>query len=248
MMIAKLLTLNKSLRDCVARKETHFCRHRKNIQETIVTKQKELHFLFNKKAELVGKTSERYGSQRSNEEFIRYLIYADPQCLNHFFTDEEFANLSEEEVEFFVKENDYISRRLNETNIQHVVLRDFFNMYMSQTEDVSAFYGKPIIELSVYQLKLAIYARIFFNIFQYNEDIPETMKQDPQAVLEFVDRKKNKENKNYVSSEKGASAVFGATKEDLEIIDPGARKVSLSDEIAKSGGTMNMDQLIELMG
>lgn len=221
---------------------------KKHIQETIDSKRKELYFLFNKKAELVGKTSERYGSQRSNEEFIRYLIYADPQCSRHFFTDEQFSNLSEEEVEFFVKENDYISRRLNESNIQRVVLRDFFNMYMSQTEDVSAFYGKPIIELSVYQLKLAIYSRILFNIFQYNEDIPERIKQDPEAIFDFVERKKGNSNKGNVNTEKGASAVFGATKEDLEAIDPNARAISLSDEIAKSGGVMNMDQLIELMG
>lgn len=245
----KIIDLEQELDGLRSAKRNSFLpSQKKHIQETIETKQKELHFLFNKKAELVGKTSERYGSQRSNEEFIRYLIYADQQCSRHFFTDEQFANLSEEEVEFFVKENDYISRRLNENNIQHVVLRDFFNMYMSQTEDVSAFYGKPIIELSVYQLKLAIYARIFFNIFQYNEDIPERMKQDPEAILDFVDRKKNKDSKNYVNTEKGASAVFGATKEDLEAIDPSARTISLSDEIAKSGGVMNMEQLIELMG
>lgn len=245
----KIIDLEQELDGLRGAKRNSFLpSQKKHIQETIETKQKELHFLFNKKAELVGKTSEKYGSQRSNEEFIRYLIYADQQCSRHFFTDDEFANLSEEEVEFFVKENDYISRRLNENNIQHVVLRDFFNMYMSQTENVSAFYGKPIIELSVYQLKLAIYARIFFNIFQYNEDIPERMKQDPEAILDFVDRKKNKDNKNYVNTEKGASAVFGATKEDLEAIDPSARTISLSDEIAKSGGVMNMDQLIELMG
>lgn len=245
----KIIDLEQELEGLRGAKRNSFLpSQKKQIQETINSKQKELHFLFNKKAELVGKTSERYGSQRSNEEFIRYLIYADQQCSQHFFTDEQFANLSEEEVEFFVKENDAISRRLSESNIQHVVLRDFFNMYMSQTEDVSAFYGKPIIELSVYQLKLAIYARIFFNIFQYNEDLPERIKQDPEAIFDFVERKKNKDTKSYVNTEKGASAVFGATKEDLEAIDPSARKVSLSDEIAKSGGVMNMDQLIELMG
>jgi hypothetical protein len=131
---------------------------KKTFQNSIESKRKELYLLLNKKAELVGRTSERYGSQRSNEEFIRYLIYSDPQCLQHFFTDEQFANLSEDELEFFIRENDGISQRLNESNIQYCVLRDFFNMYLSQTEDVSAFYGKAIIELSVYQLKLAIYA------------------------------------------------------------------------------------------
>jgi hypothetical protein len=221
---------------------------KKALQDSIESKRKELYLLLNKKAELVGRTSERYGSQRSNEEFIRYLIYSDPQCLQHFFTDEQFANLSEDELEFFIRENDGISQRLNESNIQYCVLRDFFNMYLSQTEDVSAFYGKAIIELSVYQLKLAIYARVFFNIFQYHEDLPERMKQDPVAIFDFVERKKNNNSKSYVNTDKGASAVFGATKEDLEIIDPNARTVSLSDEISKNGGVMNMDQLIELMG
>jgi hypothetical protein len=119
---------------------------------------------------------------------------------------------------------------------------------MSQTEDVSSFYGKPIIELSVYQLKLAIYARVFFNMFQYHEDIPERLKKDPEAIFDFVERKKNNSSKSSSNNEKGASAVFGATKEDLEMIDPSARKVNLSDEISKKGGVMNMDDLIELMG
>ncbi len=245
----KIIDLEQELDGLQQSKKISFLPSQKqNIQLQIESKQKDLYFLYSKKAELVGKTSERYGSQRSNEEFIRYLIYSDPICSKHFFTDEEFANLSEEEVEFFVKENDAISKRLSESNIQHTVLRDFFNMYMSQTEDIASFYGKPIIELSVYQLKLAIYSRILFNIFQYHEDIPERIKKDPTAIFDFVERKKNNDSKGNVNTSSGASAVFGATKEDLEIIDPNARAISLSDEINKKGGVMNMDDLIELMG
>lgn len=245
----KIVSLEEDIEGLQGSKRSSFLpSQKKNIQATIESKRKDLYFLLNKKAELVGKTSERYGSQRSNEEFIRYLIYSDRQCLHHFFTDEDFAELSEEDLEFFVKENDAISQRLNESNIQHVVLRDFFNMYISQTEDVSSFYGRPIIELSVYQLKLAIYARIFFNMFQHHEDIPERAKKDPEAIFDFVERKKGNNSKSTSNNEKGASAVFGATKEDLEIIDPNARTVNLSDEISKKGGVMNMDDLIELMG
>ncbi len=245
----KIINLEEELDGLRSSKRASFLpSQKKHIQDAVESKHRDLYFLLTKKAELVGKTSERYGSQRSNEEFIRYLIYSDAKCLQHFFTDEQFANLSEEELDFFIKENDAIGKRLNESNIQHVVLRDFFNMYMSQTEDISSFYGKPIIELSVYQLKLAIYAKIFFNMFQHHEEIPERMKQDPEAIFDFVERKKNNNSKGYANNEKGASAIFGATKEDLEAIDPNARAISLSDEIAKSGGVMNMDQLIELMG
>ena len=224
--------------------------HKKSLQKTIAEKQIELITLLGKKREVVGKTSESYGSQRSNEEFIRYLLYKDYSCQNHLFNDKDFAELSEDAVSFFVRQNEQISERLQEKQIQEAVLRDFFNMYLSQTEDVSSFYGKPIIELSAYQLKLALYARVFFNIFQYHEDIPEHIKKDPEAIFNFVDTKKgaSKVQEKFKNSGSGGSAVFNATKEDLEVIDPNAKKVSLTDEIAKKGGAMTMDDFINLMG
>ena len=42
--------------------------------------------------------------------------------------------------------------------------------------------------------------------------------------------------------------LFGATKKDIDILDPSAKKLSLSEEIAKNGGTLSMDQMIKLMG
>jgi hypothetical protein len=218
-----------------------------SMQKSIESKTRDLLFLKNKKHELIGRTSESYASQRSNEEFIRYLIYKDQECKHHYFTDADFAAVSEEDLAYFVNCNNEISQRLNERNIQNVVLRDFFNMYMSQTEDVSSFYGKPIIELSMFQLKLAIYSKIFFNIFQYHDDIPERIKKDPEAILNFVELKKNNSRGPYSKDDSGASAVFGATKEDLEYLDPNAKKLSLSSEIEKRGGSMSMEDFIDLM-
>jgi hypothetical protein len=99
-------------------------------------------------------------------------------------------------------------------------------------------------------LKLAIYAKIFFNIFQYNEDMPEYIKKDPKAVLSFAESKRanSKTNSKATNSDGGGSALFNATKEDLDFVDPNARKVSLAEEIEKNGGKMSMDDLINLMG
>ena len=47
-----------------------------------------------------------------------------------------------------------------------------------------------IDRLSIFQLKLALYARVFFNIFQYNEDLPDNIKKDPSAILRFSESKK----------------------------------------------------------
>lgn len=200
--------------------------------------------------DVVGKTAEDYATSRSNEEFIRYILYKDYTLKEHFFTEKEFENLSDNEIGTLLKYNRLCGERLNEQMIQEAVLRDFFNMYISQTEDVSAFYGKPIISLSVYQLKLALYARIFFNIFQYNEDIPEGIKKDPSAILRFSESKKSQSsNKSKIKqADNGATAVFGATKEDLSFVDSQAKQINLTSEITKNGGALNMEQLMNLMG
>jgi hypothetical protein len=125
-------------------------------------------------------------------------------------------------------------------------------MYLSQTEDVSSFYGKPIIHLSVYQLKLALYARVFYNIFQYNDDIPNGIKKDPSALLRFAESKRNGQGNKTLSKirnqDSGATAVFGATKEDLSYVDSQAKQINLNDEVKKKGGRLNMDDMIKLMG
>jgi len=223
---------------------------KKSIQKKIGEKRLDLLSLQSKKNNLLGKTAEVYASARSNEEFIRYLLYSDPNCTKHLFSQEEFDELSEESIAYFLKEHEAVSQRLNEEHIQKSVLRDFFSMYLSQAENIHDFYGKPIIFLSAYQLKLAIYARVFFNIFQYNDDIPEYIKKDPSAILAFSESKRNNSNpKNLKSnSDSGGSAVFNATKEDLDYVDPNAKKIILSDEIQKKGGHMSMDDLINLMG
>lgn len=214
----------------------------------ISSKRTELYKMLETKRNVVGKTAEDYGTIRANQEFIRYIVYKDKDLKHQYFSDADFAELSDEEIHPLVIQSDECSKRLNDLNIQHAVLRDFFNMYMSQTENVSAFYGKPIVELSVYQLKLAIYARVFFNIFQYNDDIPERIKKDPEAIFNFSEAKKNKDAGPAIDKTANATAVFGATKDDLEIIDPNAKNIQLSEILKEKGGSMNMEQLMELMG
>lgn len=222
---------------------------KKSIQDSIDDRTAEVNVFKNRRKEVVGRTAEDFASVRANNEFIRYILFKDKSLTIHLFTDDEFDDLSDTELLGLTSQYELCNHRLNESNIQHAVLRDFFNMYLSQTENISDFYGKPIVSLSVFQLKLAIYARVFFNIFQYNEDIPEFIKKDPEAIFKFSDSKKNGQKlaKNY-QSDSGGTAVFGAEKSDLEFVDPNAKQVSLSEEIAKKGGSMNMDDLIKLMG
>lgn len=215
-------------------------------QKLIDEEESKLNFLLSRKHELVSMSAEDFANKRSNEEFLRSLIYKDEKLQHLAFSDEEFGELSSTDISEISKKYYDISKKLSDVNIQKIVLQDFFNMYLSACENPYFFYGKFISELSVYQVKLCLFGRIFYNIFQYHDDIPEDIKKEPQAIFDFVDSKKNRESLADKYKD-GATAVFGATEKDLDILDPSARKISLSEEIKKNGGSLNMDQMIKLM-
>jgi len=132
-------------------------------------------------------------------------------------------------------------------NIQKAVLRPFFSMYLSQCENIKDFYDKAIVLLSVYQLKTALFAKMFFNIFQYVEDVPDHIKDDPEKLLAYSDSQRNK-NSGGIDENSDASAVFGATNEDMKAISGNAKQISLKDELDKNGGKLNMEQMMKLAG
>jgi hypothetical protein len=155
--------------------------------------------------------------------------------------------LDNEELNTLNLEYFKISDKFSDKQIQKIVLQDFFNMYLSSCENPQVFFGKHITQLSAYQMKLLLYGRIFNNIFQYHDDIPADIKQDPDEIFKFVDLKKTRDQYQSKVKDDSTSVIFGATKEDLDILDPEAKRISLSEEIAKNGGSLNMEQMIQLM-
>lgn len=226
----------------------HLPSQKENHQKTIDEEQLKLNILLARKQELVGTSAEQYGIKMSNEEFIRTLIYKDEDLRNLKFDENSFGELSSTDLAFLVKNYSDISEKFSEENIQHIVLQDFFNMYMSCCENPYQFYGKPIINLSAYQMKLVLYGRVFSNIFSYNDDIPEYIRKDPKQIFEFIETKKTREQFQSQHGDKQASMVFGATSKDLDVLDPSAKKISLNDMIAQNGGSLSMEQMMDMMG
>ena len=220
---------------------------KESMGKDIESKKLEIYILKNKKRELIGKTAEEYASSRSNEEMLRYFIFKDKNLIENLFTEDEFSELDDNELLFFMTEQGKVNVRLSEINIQKAVLRPFFSMYLSQCDNIKDFYDKAIVSLSVYQLKTALFARMFCNIFQYVDDIPDHIREDPEKLLAYSDSKKTG-NSGGVNENADASAVFGATKEDMRVIGGNTKQISLKDELDKNGGKLNMEQMMKLAG
>jgi len=221
------------------------------INKDIIEKELKKNTLLFKRTEVVGKTAESYASNMAATEMIRYFIFDSKELENHAFTEEEFDEMDDLQILELHKVQRSLSEKLNELDIQKSVLRPFFGLYLSFCENARDFYGKALVDLSVFQLKLVLFGRIFQSIFQYTEDIPDDIKEDPERLMAFSESKSNKSgNKGkFIKEDAAASTVFGGTSQDVKDLAEGSgRAVSLSDEIKKAGGKLTMEQMMKLSG
>ena len=220
---------------------------REQYRNTINEKTEELISLKSKRKEVIGKTAEDYATARSADELLRFLLFKNKELTEHLFTEEEFDNLEGWEISALAEMHSDIQRRLSDDIIQKAVLRPFFSMYLSLCEDAYGFYQKPITELTIYQLRVVLFGKMFFNIFQFTEDIPDNIRDDPEKLLSYSESKRNN-NSNPIRDDAAGSAVFGATDQDVKELGGTSGGVSLSEEAKKHGGTLNMEQMMRLAG
>ena len=246
----KIVSLAEEIKNLTKTKESIFLPSQKeSFQKTIEEKSVELYDLKNKKDEIVGLTAEGYASKRSNDEMVRFCIFKDSEFSEQLYTEDEFAELEVREV---ILLNNIITdnaNKISEDNIKHAVLKPFFSMYISNSENASDFYGKPIVDLSAYQMKTNMYARVFYSIFQYTEDIPDNIREDPDKLLAYSESQRNKDsNKGGIKDDADASAVFGATNDDMKTVAKDAKTISLSEAAKEAGGKLDMKQMMRLAG
>ena len=63
------------------------------------------------------------------------------------------------------------------------------------------FYGKPFCNLTYNQIRLIVYTRVFKNIFDNNENIPDNIRKDPAKLLDFggsSEEERDKAKRNYL--------------------------------------------------
>lgn len=237
--IANLIQTKKKLLLLSAQKET---------QKVIDEENAKLDELLAKRQGLVGQTAEFFGTHRANEKFLQSLLYSDNELTKYYFNDKQFGELEEDELSAIYGEYQKVMIRLQDEKIQEAVLQDCFNMYIGFSGSSQEMYGKPITKLTLFQLKILVYGKMFLNIFQNVENIPDSIRKDPKALLDFADSSKNREKKRSAANHKDGSTGFVVgTREDIEAYEPDAHIGNLSAELKKNGNFMSQDQILKSM-
>ena len=215
--------------------------------------QKRLYDLKNTKASFFNRTAESYAEERVNDFYILKCLYKDKKLSQQAFEEDQFDNIDSETLTSIIKQYSEVYKNINDNTIQYLVLQDFFNLYMPFAENPTEFFGKSVCELTFNQVKLLIYSRFFKNVFQQNDKMPQEIRNDPDKIIEYVNANENAkkviENKN--NKENQATSIVGATSEDLEYVGlkaKGQKTLSLADEAKKKGGSLSMEDMMNIFG
>lgn len=217
------------------------------IQVSIDEQADKLSKLLAEKRNLMGKTAEDFAHTWANEEFIRHLVYKDKDLKNLAFSEEDFNQIEPENLADLVKQYHAVSEKINDESIQEAVLSDHFSLYLGRIEHPN-FFNRPIYQLSKYQLMVLAYGKMFLNIFQNVENIPERIKKSPKDLLDFVDsQRKRQEKQSKGGKNHQSTSLIGATREDLESYDPSAKIIDPAKELKKHGGKMTKEDFNKLL-
>lgn len=219
------------------------------ISKQIDEERQKLAKKISERKEVLGKTAEEYASNRSNDYIIYESLFKDEELKERVLSENEFEEMTYEDlVEYILFFNEYMDD-FKEYNLQKIALLDFFQPYYLVLDQPMQFWGKPMVQLTDFQVRVTVYGKIFKNIFETTENIPDEIKTNPDKLFEYTDRskaKKNFESKQKNKDKASGEAVFKATKEEVEEMrTSGAKTIN---EVMKGKKTMTMEELMKLHG
>lgn len=222
------------------------------INKDIEENELQLSTILAEKETIIGFTAEEYAQRRINEYYM-YISILDENG-NRLFKEDEFQELDEEQVAEIMTVYSKNNEKFKAEVLKKIALADFFtNIFYLCDDNVFNFYGKPVINLTFYQIEIYSYGRYFKSLIQNSEDkIPDHIVEDPDKLIEWAQSSKNVKEvlEKNSGEEAGASSIMGATKEDLAKagVNQDQDVIDLSKKAEEQGGRLSMDDLMKLHG
>ena len=179
------------------------------INKDIEKNEIELNKILAEKETIIGFTAEEYAQRRINEYYM-YISILDENG-NRLFKEDEFQELDEEQVAEIMTVYSKNNEKFKAEVLKKIALADFFtNIFYLCDDNVFNFYGKPVINLTFYQIEIYSYGRYFKSLIQNSEDkIPDHIVEDPDKLIEWAQSSKNVKEvlEKNSGEEAGASSI-----------------------------------------
>jgi len=228
--------------------------HINSINRQLEENQLKLTQLEIKKEELIGFCAENYAQRRINEHYMQKAILNEQG--GELLSNEEFEDLHQDQLMSLVATYNKNTKKFGSSNLKKISLSGFFtNLFYLCENNAYTFFGKPLVELTFYQVELFGYGRYYKSLMENSEaQVPHDVKEDPEKLVEWFESTKNARevlDKSKGSEKEGsATSLVGATKQDLKRLglDNPNETINLAKKAAEKGGTLSMEDMMKIHG
>lgn len=165
---------------------------------------------------LIDLTCERYAERRMQDYYIYLSFHRDAKLTMPLFARPEFNDLQDEDLDELNGLYYTFLLSFDQLQLRRLAVAPFFMSYFYLSSNAETFFGRPISQLTYYQLNLLSYAIHYKQLYQ-NNDIPDSTKGDPDKIDESLSKGKAiKAAAAKAAGKGGRQALVGISKEDLE--------------------------------
>ena len=228
--------------------------HIDQISNDLKKNQVELSRLSLRKEELIGFCAETYASRRINEHYMQKAILKENG--EKLFNDEEFEELEEGKLVDLIGAYNKSTKKFNSDSLKRLSVSGFFtNLFYLCENNAYSFFGKPLVQLSFYQIELFGYGRYYKSLIENSDNKPpDEISGDPDKMVEWFESSKSAketlDKSNVAGQEGGAQSLVGATKQDLKRLglDDPNETINLAKKASEKGGRLNMEDMMKIHG
>jgi hypothetical protein len=222
----------------------------KEVESQLKDERQKLHELKKQKNDLLRDTCENYTKNKVSNEMLYYSFYKDKELTQRYIGKEDFDHLRHSELAALTVIYNDAMKHLVIDDIKQLALEPIFvNYYNIYSDAIHNIFEDHVFDWSFYQVNLVNYAKIFRNILENVQNIPDHVKKDPEMLLDYASGDSHRRKIMDKSRKADSYSLVGATQQDLNQLDlrnEGAK--SLTQHIKDKGGDLNMSDFAELFG
>lgn len=198
--------------------KTNLPSQRAALEDSIRVEEEKMKKLRDEKIQFIGKTAEVYAEKKLNEHFIYFSIRKYKDIDKNYYSFDDFNELEDDEIAEMI--NCFVSAcgKINSNSIRRIALQPFFQSYFYLTDSISDFWGKKILDLTIFQSDLSYWGNHFRQIIKNSENkIPQDILTDPDELIKFFNLSSEaQKTMSNAKGELGSSSNPNMKQEDYE--------------------------------
>ena len=217
------------------------------LNKTIKEAEDKIRVLEEERIQLLQCTAESFATKKITEYQIFKSFFAGD---NLFFNEDRFEDLNDVELSDIANLYNEKFRFFNERNFKRVALSNFFlNSFYLCKDNPFTFYGKPVVQLTFFQVEIFAHAVFFKHILSNSPNKPPAhILEDPDFLIDWYNSTKSV--KEVLDKGKKPEDIVGLSNKDKELLgmqqsNPHQKMI---DAAKRKGGPLSASEIMKIQG